>query len=1081
MPPVVVAVGGAALAASAAYTGGIVLFGVTLMEAGLAAAVVAATAVVAVSFVSQALAPKSPDFSLPDLGGFQRENLATIRQSDAPRQLIFGRTRVGGILTFIHSSGTDNADLYLVVTVAGHPVRSFDALLFDGEVIPLDSSGNATGRLAGNVTCKFGLGTTEGDAGFHAFLKAQVPSLWTDDHKQEGCAKAALKMKFDSTKFPSGIPVMNFIVTGYDQVEDPRVGGSPTWTGWTDNAALCLAQYLRESERGLGYGADRIDETALIAAANACDEMVARKALTTRFAAHPASDQILMFTPEDNGQAWDDLAYMCRYPDILGSAHGGTGGGWGGINGNTGAGFQPASSTNGLGGKKFLTANDVAICGSAAIPRGYDHFVYTNAAQNGREATYSYTGAALRCGTRLRVSGSSPPGGLSEGVDYYWIPITPSRGRLATSLANARAGIYIDITSFGADNAFSLTVNAEPRYTLNGVISSDEDPDSVVPQLLAAMAGVKAEPGGVVVLHAGVWRGATHSFGDDDLDGPVTSQHLRPWDQLFNGVKGTFVNPDDEYQPIDFPPVTGAAWLAEDGVRKWRDIQLRFTDSPSMAQRIASIDLELARRQIKTSLPWKLSGMRVRAADNFYLTNEKRGWAAKTFMVAEWSLAIRGSDETTRFGTSVVAQEIDEQVFAWDADAQENTLTPAPRTNLPDGRHVDPPGTPEIEESQYVTRNGAGVKAMATITWPASDDAAFVEHHQVEYRAQSALEAAGGDINTGATWTIVGRTSDLTIDKEDIAPGRYYFRVKAVSWLGVESAYSPLGFKEITGLLAAPAALSGLTISAIGGLAVLRWVQSTDLDVRIGGRIEFRWSPATTGAAWQESVSIGNAVPGPETVALLPLKAGTYLARAYDSSDIPGAVSTVVMPKQQTGLTYTTIATVTEHTGFSGSHDSTRVTDESRLTLVSGENIDDWTDVDTIASWDDGSEVAASGTYTFASVIDLGAVTACRLTSAITAQVVNVLDLIDSRTTLIDTWTDFDGTASADADAQVWVRQSDDAAAGSPSNPTWSDWQRLDSAEFNARSFQFQCRLSSNDNAYNIRVSELSVTAAQVA
>lgn len=41
MPPAVLAVAGATFAASAAYSGGIVLFSLTLMDAGLSAAIVA--------------------------------------------------------------------------------------------------------------------------------------------------------------------------------------------------------------------------------------------------------------------------------------------------------------------------------------------------------------------------------------------------------------------------------------------------------------------------------------------------------------------------------------------------------------------------------------------------------------------------------------------------------------------------------------------------------------------------------------------------------------------------------------------------------------------------------------------------------------------------------------------------------------------------------------------------------------------------------------------------------------------------------------------------------------------------------
>ena len=59
------------------------------------------------------------------------------------------------------------------------------------------------------------------------------------------------------------------------------------------------------------------------------------------------------------------------------------------------------------------------------------------------------------------------------------------------------------------------------------------------------------------------------------------------------------------------------------------------------------------------------------------------------------------------------------------------------------------------------------------------------------------------------------------------------------------------------------------------------------------------------------------------------------------------------------------------------------------------------------------------------------------------------------------------------ADAQVWYRQTDGDPDGS--TPAWSDWERLDSAEAEARGFEFEARLFSGDTAYNIQISELAV------
>jgi hypothetical protein len=78
----------------------------------------------------------------------------------------------------------------------------------------------------------------------------------------------------------------------------------------------------------------------------------------------------------------------------------------------------------------------------------------------------------------------------------------------------------------------------------------------------------------------------------------------------------------------------------------------------------------------------------------------------------------------------------------------------------------------------------------------------------------------------------------------------------------------------------------------------------------------------------------------------------------------------------------------------------------------------------------------------------------------------------------VDDWGDFDGTANADCDAWVEVRETDDNPA---ETPDWSDWRRLDASEYAARAFQFRAQLASNDPAFNIHITHLRVSAQTLA
>lgn len=283
---------------------------------------------------------------------------------------------------------------------------------------------------------------------------------------------------------------------------------------------------------------------------------------------------------------------------------------------------------------------------------------------------------------------------------------------------------------------------------------------------------------------------------------------------------------------------------------------------------------------------------------------------------------------------------------------------------------------------------------------------------------------------------------------------------------------------RVIGQTAAPAGLQNLQISVSGGSVILRWDRPDELDVRFGGQVKFRHSTETVAAnaAWAESTSIGTTVKGDALIAVLPLKPGTYLARVFDRSGHGSQDIAAVSTKQASVLEFTNIGTVTEHSAFSGARTNV-VIDGAAIKLSAAGLFDDIPDFDAVGDLDTYGGINASGTYEFAAGFDLTTVKRVRLTSNVEALSINPLDKIDDRTANIDLWEDFDGTLQAAADCRIQVRETDDDPAGSP---TWSAWNNLDSAEFEARGFDFRAILSTNDPAFNIQVSALSVVAEEI-
>ncbi|MCK5609586.1 hypothetical protein KAR91_47365, partial [Candidatus Pacearchaeota archaeon] len=265
---------------------------------------------------------------------------------------------------------------------------------------------------------------------------------------------------------------------------------------------------------------------------------------------------------------------------------------------------------------------------------------------------------------------------------------------------------------------------------------------------------------------------------------------------------------------------------------------------------------------------------------------------------------------------------------------------------------------------------------------------------------------------------------------------------------------------QVVGKSTPPDPLSNMTISAFGAQALIRWDRPGELDVLFGGEVVFRHSPSFSAPTWSETVTIGQAARAKTLYAVLPLKPGSYLARVYDVAGNPSDEITVVTTKQASVLQFASVDSLDEATAFLGDKDGV-IVDSGNLTLD-----------DTI------SPRELTGRYDFSQGIDLGSEQRVRVTTRLAVSIFNVGDNIDDRTENIDDWEDFDGALAAGADARVFIRHTDDDPAGSPIS--WSDWERIDSAEFEARAFEFYAQLTRDSLDYNILVSELGIDIEDV-
>lgn len=423
------------------------------------------------------------------------------------------------------------------------------------------------------------------------------------------------------------------------------------------------------------------------------------------------------------------------------------------------------------------------------------------------------------------------------------------------------------------------TVEGEKRYTCNGAFITGSAPETVLNDLLTSMGGLLWYGQGKWRIKAASWTEPLVSFDEDDLRSGISLSTRHSRRDSFNSVKGKFKGSESDYQPADYPEVTEASYLVTDnGLVNILDLSLPFTSSSKTAQRIARIALNRNREQLTFSASFGMRAFQVQVGDFVKITNERFGWSNKPFEVTEWTFGLtEGLDVQTR----MVLREISEGVFtSVTGQVFENN-----NTTLPDAFSTSLTGAPVITEQLYATRDGLGARVLLDIKWDAAEDD-FVEKYVVQARRIATLE--GTPITS--EFLSLPETTQTVTELRDVETGTWEIRVKYVNLLGVSSEYST-STKTIFGLTAIPEELQGVTLQSAGGLAILKWQRSVDLDVRLGGNIVIRHSEATT-PTWQNSYSMDR-VGGNESIAVVPLKNGTYLIRAEDSGGRQGPVSMV--------------------------------------------------------------------------------------------------------------------------------------------------------------------------------------------
>jgi hypothetical protein len=300
----------------------------------------------------------------------------------------------------------------------------------------------------------------------------------------------------------------------------------------------------------------------------------------------------------------------------------------------------------------------------------------------------------------------------------------------------------------------------EKRYTLNGVVVLDTTPAAIVKSMLGAMAGQGLYSGGVWNIYAGAATASVATLDESWLNGGISFNLGTNKNDRINTVKGTYTDPAQYWADIEFPAVVNSAYVADDGEELTADISLPFTNSPTMAQRLAGIEMQKSRYGMSMSYPCNYRAASLNALDTVAVNNTLLGWSGKLFKVMSAGFSAMGG---------VPLELVEDHANIWADPSTYGTLTPTAMTNLPDPWTVAAPAAVSVTSNLYTGVMSNDTKQNIVIDWTQAE--------------------AGTTFDIIQDGVILQNVNDTTYTIPDLPPGDHVVGVRSRNGIDAVSGW----------------------------------------------------------------------------------------------------------------------------------------------------------------------------------------------------------------------------------------------------------------------------------------------------
>ena len=397
----------------------------------------------------------------------------------------------------------------------------------------------------------------------------------------------------------------------------------------------------------------------------------------------------------------------------------------------------------------------------------------------------------------------------------------------------------------------------ENRYTVNGTLKLNTAPLENLNSMLKSGASQVTYAQGIWKIIAGEYKAPVMSFDESDLVSDIKFAPGSGKNSRINIGKGTYISPLHDYEPIDFVQIAVAGYIASDLEELPIDFNMPFTNSGTMARRLAKIAIEQSRFGLGVEVTLKYRALELAIGDRLNLSIDGLGWVNKVFRVESLSFDLSS-------GVKLSLREDSTEIYDWtEGEALEAEVPPA--VNLPNPFVVSAPVITSVTEELYFTNVASQIKTRLDVSWTAGVSAIAFD---VQY-----------NFNAGGWVDAVTNHGGSPVRVNDFEVGSVQFRARATNGIGIKSDWSTVFNYDVVGKTAPPPDVIKMYIA--GG--TLGW-EYLNAPLDLAG-FEVRYN-AGDKQTWSDAVHLHQGLVSQTAFSVIDLVFGvkTFLVKAIDTT-----------------------------------------------------------------------------------------------------------------------------------------------------------------------------------------------------